>query len=200
MRFLRRVHFSEMSKWEIESILQKSFSGGTRQDQQLYCHILRDACHQVSLKKTRTAPSSESNVLVNSRGMELAVVKVGGFGIGGITNEITYFLPSKGKWKRLTTIPHVEQCNFGTAALDNELYVVGGCFNQSLQENIHPFGFRYSPRYNKWTTMAPMQRERCRFSLNVVKIIIFLCSVFQNNQLTKKSFLVFRAMSIINST
>jgi len=37
-----------------------------------------------------------------------------------------------------------------------------------LQENIHPFGFRYSPRYNKWTTMAPMQRERCRFSLNVV--------------------------------
>ena len=37
-----------------------------------------------------------------------------------------------------------------------------------LQENIHPFGFRYSPRYNKWTTMAPMQRERCRFSLNVL--------------------------------
>jgi kelch-like protein 26 len=170
MRFLRRVHFSEMSKWAIESVLQKSFSGATRQDQQLYCHILRDACYQVSLK-TRTIQTAEANALVNSRGMELAVVKVGGLGIGGITNEITYFLPSNGKWKRLTTIPHVEQCNFGTAVLDNELYVVGGCFNQSLQENIHPFGFRYSPLYNKWTTMAPMRRERCRFSLNVVSII-----------------------------
>lgn len=170
MRFLRRVHFSEMSKWEIETVLQKSFSGPTRQDQQLYCHILRDACRQVSLK-TPTIQSSENNTLINSRGMELAIIKIGGFGIGGITNEITYFLPSKGKWKRLTTIPHVEQCNFGTVVRDNELFVVGGCFNQSLQEYIHPFGFRYSPRYNKWTTMAPMQRERCRFSLTVVKQI-----------------------------
>lgn len=59
--------------------------------------------------------------------------KVGGFGIGGITNEITYYLPSTGKWRHLTSIPHVEQCNFGTAVLHNDLYVVGGCFNQSLQ-------------------------------------------------------------------
>lgn len=106
--------------------------------------------------------------LVNSRGLELAVIKVGGFSIAGITNEITYYLPSVGKWRHLTTIPHVEQCNFGTAVLNNELYVIGGCFNQSLQENIHPFGFRYNPQHNKWSTMAPMQRERCRFSLTVV--------------------------------
>nr|CAD7404923.1 unnamed protein product [Timema cristinae] len=38
----------------------------------------------------------------------------------------------------------------------------------AYRENIHPFGFFYSPRYNKWSTMAPMQRERCRFSLNVL--------------------------------
>lgn len=166
-RFLRHVHLSELTKWEIESILQKSFTGANRQDQQLYCHIIRDACHQVSLK-SNSCDISKTHNLINSRGMELAIVKVGGFGINGITNEITYFLPSKGKWKRLTMIPHLEQCNFGTAVFNNELYVVGGCFNQSLQENIHPFGFRYSPRFNKWMTMAPMQRERCRFSLNVV--------------------------------
>ncbi|KAK8737119.1 hypothetical protein OTU49_004805 [Cherax quadricarinatus] len=106
--------------------------------------------------------------LVNSRGLELAVVKVGGFSIAGITNEITYFLPSVGRWRHLTTIPHVEQCNYGTAVLNNQLYVIGGCFNQSLQENIHPFGFRYNPQHNKWSTMAPMQRERCRFSLSVL--------------------------------
>merc|ERR1719458_1519364 len=80
--------------------------------------------------------------LVNARGMEEAVVKVGGFGPHGVTNQITYYLPSTGRWRHLAAVPHVECCNFGTAVLRNELFVVGGCFNQSLQEHIHPFGFR----------------------------------------------------------
>ncbi len=51
----------------------------------------------------------------------------------------------------MTSVPHVESCNFGCAVLRNELFVVGGCFNQSLQEeeHIHPFGFRYNPRVNR---------------------------------------------------
>ena len=53
----------------------------------------------------------------------------------------------EGSWSPLTRIPHVECCNFGCAVLQNQLYVVGGCFNQDLQENIHPFGFRYCARY-----------------------------------------------------
>lgn len=106
--------------------------------------------------------------LLNTRGLELAFVKVGGFSIAGITNEITYRLSPNTGWHHLTTIPHVEQCNFGTAVLDNQLYVVGGCFNQSLQENIHPFGFRYSPQTDKWSTISPMLRERCRFTLTVL--------------------------------
>ncbi|KAG0712145.1 Kelch-like protein 10 [Chionoecetes opilio] len=111
--------------------------------------------------------------LVNSRGLELAVVKVGGFSIGGITNEITYYLGSAGRWRHLTTIPHVEQCNYGVSVVGNQLYVVGGCFNQALQENIHPFGFRYNPHHNKWTTMAPMHRERCRFSLTLMGGLLY---------------------------
>lgn len=108
--------------------------------------------------------------LVNTRGMELVLLKVGGFGLSGVTNEITYYLPSAGRWKYLTSIPHVEQCNFGTAVLGNELYVVGGCFNQSLhQENVHPFGFRYNALTGKWSTMAPMRWERCRFALCVAR-------------------------------
>lgn len=95
-------------------------------------------------------------------------MQVGGFGLGGVTNEVTYYLASAGKWRHLTSIPHVEQCNFGTAVLDNKLFVVGGCFNLSLQEDIHPFGFRYCPQANEWHTIAPMHRERCRFSLSVV--------------------------------
>lgn len=38
-----------------------------------------------------------------------------------------------------------------------------------VQENIHPFGFSYNPRFSKWSTMAPMLTERCRFTLNVVQ-------------------------------
>ncbi|XP_046680622.1 kelch-like protein 26 [Homalodisca vitripennis] len=157
VRLLRRIHLSQVSRWELEGVLRRT-------DQQLARLVLSEYLRQSRHRPLPALPSP----LVNNRGMELAVVKVGGFGIGGITNEITYFLPSSGKWRHLTTIPHVEQCNFGTAVLHNDLYVVGGCFNQSLQENIHPFGFRYSPRRDTWATMAPMQQERCRFSLNVV--------------------------------
>lgn len=167
LRVLRRVHFSEISDWKVENVLQKAVINKDSSEQYLYRLVLAEAYRQMHLSNSKLIATS-NNSLVNSRGMELAVVKVGGFGIGGITNEITYCLSNERKWRHLTSIPHVEQCNFGTAVLDNELFVVGGCFNQSLQENIHPFGFRYSPRYNKWSTMAPMQRERCRFSLNVV--------------------------------
>jgi len=59
----------------------------------------------------------------------------------------------------------VECCNFGASVLHNLLYVVGGCWNQGLQENIHPFGFCYNPRQDKWTTTSAMIRERCRFTL-----------------------------------
>lgn len=169
-RLLRKIHFREIPSWKLDNLLQKVFIDQSIEKQSIYKIVIRETYRQIRIpnKIRETAfTKSHSNHLVNSRGMELAIVKVGGFSIGGITNEITYCL-SKGKWRHLTSIPHVEQCNFGTAVLDNELYVVGGSFNQSLQENIHPFGFRYSPRYNKWTTIAPMQRERCRFSLNVL--------------------------------
>jgi kelch-like protein 26 len=69
------------------------------------------------------------------------LVKVGGFGPSGLTNEICYFHHeaggggggSTGAWRHLATVPHVESCNFGCAVLHNQLYIVGGCFNQGLQ-------------------------------------------------------------------
>lgn len=111
----------------------------------------------------------DADALINMRGMEHGLLKVGGFSVSGITNEITYYLQSVGKWRHLTSIPHVDQCNFGTTVLNNELYVVGGCFNQSLQENVHPFGFVYNPATSEWSTISPMLNERCRFSLTVVQ-------------------------------
>lgn len=94
---------------------------------------------------------------------------MGGFGPHGITNKIAYYY-SNDKWLPLTTIPHIECSNFGCAVLQNSLFVVGGCFNQTaslatLSEHVHPFGFCYDPRRDEWTRIAPMNRERCRFTL-----------------------------------
>ena len=95
--------------------------------------------------------------------------QVGGFGPHGITNQIAYFSPQK-IWIPLTTIPHIECTNFGCSVLQNTLYVIGGCFNQTdslatLTEHVHPFGFAYNPRKDSWSRIAPMNRERCRFTL-----------------------------------
>ena len=113
--------------------------------------------------------------LHNSRGMELAIVKIGGFTTSGMTNEISYFLPKAANvsWRCITCVPHLDQCNYGVAVLNNILFVVGGCFNQSLQENVHPFGFKYDPFEDSWTSISPMRRERCRFPLCVVGQTIY---------------------------
>ncbi|EAT35098.1 AAEL012709-PA, partial [Aedes aegypti] len=114
---------------------------------------------------------SPLNKIQNYRGLELAIIKIGGFDLSGITNEITYCFPGDGAhewWRYLTTIPHIKQSNFGVVVLNNHLYVIGGCYDISLEEYIHPFGFRYCPIKNKWETIAPLQQDRCRFSLNVV--------------------------------
>ncbi|ELT88493.1 hypothetical protein CAPTEDRAFT_174860 [Capitella teleta] len=117
----------------------------------------------------RYGTTEDTSCLINPRGFKKAIVNIGGFHCTrGLINDVTYFHPHSNQWKRLTSIPHVEQCDFGVAVIDNELYVVGGCFNQSLQEHVHPFGFKYNPRSDKWTTILPMLQERCRFYLAAV--------------------------------
>ncbi|XP_017073788.1 kelch-like protein 26 isoform X2 [Drosophila eugracilis] len=104
----------------------------------------------------------------NMRGMEMCLLKIGGFEWKGLTNVIMCFSPSKMSWYELTAIPHIDQCNFGTAVLNNKLFIVGGAYDVCLKEYIHPFGFCYCPLRNTWMTIAPIQLDRCRFSLNAV--------------------------------
>lgn len=52
--------------------------------------------------------------------------------------------------------------------MGNDLYIVGGSYDVCLREYIHPFGFRYCPTKDKWKTIAPIQADRCRFSLNAM--------------------------------
>lgn len=100
--------------------------------------------------------------------MELAIIKIGGFKSTGITNEITYCFPyeeSLSDWRHLTTIPHMKQSSFGFAVLNNRIYCVGGSYDISLAEYIHPLGFKFCPVSNKWTQISSMNQDRCRFSL-----------------------------------
>ncbi|KAK9890689.1 hypothetical protein WA026_012041 [Henosepilachna vigintioctopunctata] len=167
VRIFRHIHFKDIPRRKLQTALHDIIEN-KKCDWELYRIILTEIYSQMSSDENQ-APTK----LLNSRGMELAVLKIGGFSIGGITNEITYKFSSKSNWKHLTKIPHVEQCNFGTAVLNNDLFIIGGCFNQDMQENVHPFGFRYSPLHNKWSTMTPMNIERCRFSLNVVNGMMY---------------------------
>lgn len=176
-RLLHHVRLSDIATADLERILTEA---QFPVESHVHSSTLSLAAAQRRLrrqiKSTATFPTASAanhTALTNLRGMELALVNVGGFRVAGITNEITYYLPSMRKWQHLTSIPHVEQCNYGTAVLGNELYVVGGCYNVCLNEYIHPFGFRFNPMANKWTTLAPMQSDRCRFSLNFVAGLLY---------------------------
>ncbi|CAG9761009.1 unnamed protein product [Ceutorhynchus assimilis] len=161
-RIMKYINFEDISDRRFYSILE-SFFQDTNDQWQIIRNIIQE-----SFLQTREClfSSPMMDPLLNSRGMEQAILSIGGFGGSGLTNEIDYTFTKRRKWMRLTTIPHLEQCNYGTAVYDNELYIVGGCFNQCLEEHVHPFGFKYNPRFDKWTSIAPMEMERCRFSLN----------------------------------
>ncbi|XP_063708543.1 kelch-like protein 12 [Culicoides brevitarsis] len=166
---LKQIRFNEMPLTAVKQALSHN---QLTPKHDLYKIVITHA--RTERKKFRTTQSLlNSASLVNSRGMEIALIKIGGFDLSGITNEITYCFPnaktpSEQVWRYLTSIPHIKQSNFGCVVLNNQLYVVGGCYDISLEEYIHPFGFRYCPITNKWQTISPMNQDRCRFSLNVV--------------------------------
>jgi kelch-like protein 26 len=176
MKILKNIRFNEICVQDVERLL-KSLS--IRKNDQFYHMIWYLLDPQCSKEQEETMINScAKNALINYRGMELAIIKIGGFKLTGITNEITYCFPNKGNphssveslsnWRHLTTIPHIKQSSFGTAVLNNNIYCVGGSYDISLEEYIHPFGFKYCPISNKWTTISPMNQDRCRFSLNVL--------------------------------
>lgn len=112
--------------------------------------------------------------LVNTRGYKKALVCVGGFSPrSGMTNDLRYCLVGSRTWKSLTQIPHVQQCNFGLAVMGNCLYVVGGCYNDNMQEIVHNYGFKYDPATYAWTSIPAMRSERCRFFLGEAKGKLF---------------------------
>lgn len=141
IKLLQGINFLEINLSQLEDVLSKTVASIFRCDPNLYQMVFNESRRQGGTSET-TEVAAPPPDLLNSRGMEMALLKIGGFGGCGVTNEITYRLSSSQTWRHLTSVPHVEQCNFGSAVFENELYVIGGCFNQALQENVHPFGFR----------------------------------------------------------
>lgn len=170
-KLLSLIRYNEIKKDHLEKLV--------RLYGRKYSKII-EGCSKNSIESVPPAHS-----LINSRGMELALLRVGGFGVDGITNAISYFLPSKKKWQNLSVIPHVVQSNYGTAVSNNTLYIIGGLYEVSMKEYIHPFGFKYCPLENKWTTISQMQMDRCDFSLTAVDH--FLYAIGGDNEIDEDS-------------
>lgn len=164
LKILRYINFKEILVNDIEKILKAL---DIKRQDELYNAVWNFAVPQ-------SLHIENEYKLLNNRGMALALVKVGGFELSGLTNEITYSFPSSGNprsiegpWRFLTEVPHVKQGAFGVAVLNNCIFVIGGSYDISLDsEDVHPFGFRYDPLASEWSTLKPMNFDRCRFSLN----------------------------------
>ena len=59
-----------------------------------------------ALERLSPLRQSDTYKMVNSRGMEMAVVRVGGFGPAGITNTVSYWHSTRegGGWRLLTEV------------------------------------------------------------------------------------------------
>lgn len=68
--------------------------------------------------------------LINNRGFLKVLVCVGGFSLnGGMMNDFRFFSYEIYIWKILVFIFYIKQCNFGLIVLNNEVFIIGGCFN-----------------------------------------------------------------------
>lgn len=165
---LENINFKEITVNEVESVMKTL---EIKRSDELYSAVW-------SFVIPQSSQALNDHKLLNHRGLELAIIKIGGFELTGITNEITYSFPatdsSNGSldepWRYLTEIPHVKQGAFGISVLNNCIYVIGGSYDISLDnEDVHPFGFAYNPLASEWSTIKPMNFDRCRFSLNVLE-------------------------------
>lgn len=149
---LKNIHFKEIPVIEVEKVMK---SLEIKRTDALYTAVWSLTVPQTNSK------TSNDNKLLNHRGMELALIKIGGFEMTGITNEITYSFPSTTNppiiseaWRYLTEIPHIKQGSYGTAVLNNFIFIVGGSYDINLDnEDVHPFGFKYNPLTSEWNTI-----------------------------------------------
>ena len=180
VQLLTHVRLGDIPQEDLEGVMTSALFASVESR----CPAIRtyiNGAHYVETQLNNLVTSARLGV-VNSRGLDAAIVTVGGFHPDGVTNEVTYLPRDQSTWYKLTDIPHVEQSSFGMTVLNNELYVVGGCFQHSLQESTHPFGFRYNPLTDCWKSIAPMRRDRSDFYLAAVSGRLYVIGGVQHSR------------------
>ena len=164
------IHFDEIPLADMLAVFYKvRYPVGKKE----YWDSIDSLQLRVARKKVVQREAEEAG-LVNIRGMQKALVKVGGFqSATGATNTLTYLHSGSRVWHQLTSIPHLEQFDFGVTVLNNELYVTGGVFLESNQDTIHSYGFKYNPVTDKWSSVPGMNHDRCGFFLATVSSKIY---------------------------
>lgn len=163
---LRSIRYTNIPNKQLYEVIRKTFpEEKTRKSHVLYKMILEKKFVSESECKSGKVDACSRNV----RGMQKAFLLVGGISSMGITNDVSYrFVEDGSKWETLTAIPHIDQCNYGTAVHKNILYVFGGCYNVYDEEILHPYAFGFDPLTSQWKTLCAMRQGRCRFSLTSV--------------------------------
>lgn len=71
------------------------------------------------------------------------------------------------EWRKLNEMPQPARFSHEVAVLNGQLYVIGGKKYYGTSDTLNSV-FRYNPHQNSWEELAPMQQERCSFSLVVL--------------------------------
>lgn len=97
------------------------------------------------------------------------IIAMGGEDIQGILSERAYvFDPKTGEWETFATMP-IRRLDLCAVTLDNNMYVVGGqhSSNSKATDSIGTIHC-YSPRFDSWEQLHPMQKRRALFTLDAV--------------------------------
>lgn len=109
-KILTNINFKEITVHDVKKILKTL---NIKRNDELYNIVW-------SFVVPQSLQIENEYKLLNNRGMSLALVKIGGFELTGLTNEITYAFTSsrnpqsiiEGPWRSLTEVPHVKELFF----------------------------------------------------------------------------------------
>ena len=166
-KLLQNIRFHDLSIDDVNETLKSLKIKNT----DAYFHVVWNM-----MNPTNVHDNSLASGLVNYRGMNKALIKIGGFQKSGITNSIEYsFITDNFEldvWKHLTDIPHIATSCFASCIMNNCIYVIGGNLSLDVymddEGSVHPFGFKFCLNSNKWCNIKKMNVDRSRFSLNVL--------------------------------
>lgn len=106
LELLRLIKWQYISREELKTLRQHNYS----LVEEYLASMQESSSGQETISEALEHCLQQGQGPTNMRGMELSLLKIGGFEWKGLTNEIMCFSPTKMKWYELTSIPHIDQC------------------------------------------------------------------------------------------